>query len=272
MPAQVVKTDGTIVSMTAQDQLNLASQKLLEISEPAPAIAAVANAEGESPVIAPNTWVDIKGVNLAPVGFDRTWGGPDFVNNKMPTALSGVSATVNGKSAFVYYVSPTQVNILTPPDAMSGPVQVQVTAYGQTSASFTAQAQALSPSFFVFTGGRYVAATHANGSYLGPASLYPGSTTPAKPGETVVLYANGFGPVSNPIVSGSAVQSRNLSPLPLVKIGGIAATVTFAGLVAPGEFQFNVVMPANTPAGDQPITATYNGLVTQSGTLITVQP
>jgi uncharacterized protein (TIGR03437 family) len=271
-PAQVVQTGGAIESVTAQDQLNLASQKLLEISEPAPAIAAVANAEGESPVIAPNTWVDIKGVNLAPVGFDRTWGGPDFVNNKMPTALSGVSATVNGKSAFVYYVSPTQVNILTPPDAMSGPVQVQVTAYGQTSASFTAQAQALSPSFFVFTGGRYVAATHANGSYLGPASLYPGSTTPAKPGETVVLYANGFGPVSNPIVSGSAVQSGNLSPLPLVKIGGIAATVTFAGLVAPGEFQFNVVMPANTPAGDQPITATYNGLVTQSGTLITVQP
>jgi hypothetical protein len=55
--------------MTAQDLLNLASQKLLEMSEPAPAITSAANAEGESPVIAPNTWVDIKGLNLAPVGF-----------------------------------------------------------------------------------------------------------------------------------------------------------------------------------------------------------
>jgi uncharacterized protein (TIGR03437 family) len=271
LPAQVVKTDGTIVAMTAQDQLNLASQRLREISQPAPAITTVANAEGENPIIAPNTWVEIKGSNLAPAEFDRTWGSPDFVNKEMPTALSGVSSTVNGKSAFVYYMSPTQVNILTPPDAMSGLVQVQVTTNGQTTASFTAQAQALSPSFFVFTGGRYVAATHADGSYLGPASLYPGSTTPAKPGETVVLYANGFGPPSNPVVSGSVVQSGSLSPLPVVNIGGVAAKVTFAGLVLPGEFQFNVVVPPNTPAGDQLITATYNGLVTQSGTLITIQ-
>ncbi len=61
-----------------------------------------------------------------------------------------------------------------------------------------------------------------------------------------------------------------LSPLPVVKIGGVTATVTFAGLAAPGEFQFNVVVPANTP-GDQPVTATYNGLTTPAGTLITIQ-
>lgn len=123
----------------------------------------------------------------------------------------------------------------------------------------------------MFNGGPYVAATHANGSLLGPASLYPGSTTPAKPGETIVLYANGFGPVSNPVVSGSALQSGTLSPFPVVKIGGVTATVTFAGLVLPGEFQFNVVAPASLADGDQPITAAYNGLTTQPGTLITIQ-
>jgi uncharacterized protein (TIGR03437 family) len=216
--------------------------------------------------------VEVKGSNLAPVGFDRIWGSSDFVGNQMPTALSGVSATVNGKNAFVYYISPTQVNILAPPDPMSGPVQVQVTTNGASTASFTAQAQALSPSFFVFNGGPYIAATHANGSYLGPASLYPGSTTPAKPGETIVLYANGFGPTSTLVVSGSASQSGTLSPLPVIKIGGVAATVTFAGLVLPGEFQFNVVVPPSLADGDQPITAAYNGLTTQPGTLITVQP
>jgi uncharacterized protein (TIGR03437 family) len=42
-------------------------------------------------------------------------------------------------------------------------------------------------------------------------------------------------------------------------------------LVAPGEFLFNVVVPATLADGDQPITATYNGLTTQPGTLITVQ-
>ena len=34
-PAQVVETGGASVSMSAQDLLNLASQKLLEIGEPA---------------------------------------------------------------------------------------------------------------------------------------------------------------------------------------------------------------------------------------------
>jgi uncharacterized protein (TIGR03437 family) len=235
-----------------------------------PEIAEVANAEGESPVIAPNTWVEIKGVNLAPSGDARTWQVSDFVGNQMPTQLDHVSATVNGKSAYVYYISPTQVNILTPPDAISGSVQVVVTNNGANTASFTAQAQAFSPSFFVFNGGPYVAATHANGSLLGPATLYPGSTTPAKPGEIVVLYANGFGTTSAPVVSGSVSQSGTLSPLPAITIGGVAATVQFAGLVAPGEFQFNVVAPASLANGDQPITATYNGLSTQTGTLITV--
>jgi uncharacterized protein (TIGR03437 family) len=236
-----------------------------------PAINLVANAEGESPTIAPNTWAEIKGLNLAPANDSRIWRSSDFVGGKLPSQLDGVSVTVNGKAAYVYYISPSQVNILTPPDAMSGPVQVQVANGGTVSAAFTAQARAESPSFFVFNGGPYVAATHADGSLLGPVSLYPGSTTPARPGETVVLYANGFGPTSTPIVSGSLSQSGALSPLPVIEIGGAAATVQFAGLVSPGEFQFNVVVPPNTPDGDQSVTGSYNGLTTQVGTSIAVQ-
>jgi uncharacterized protein (TIGR03437 family) len=114
-------------------------------------------------------------------------------------------------------------------------------------------------------------ATRVNGSYIGPTSLYPGSTTPAKPGETVVIYANGFGVTSAAVVSGAETQSGTLSPLPSITIGGAASTVQFAGLnVTPGEFQFNVVVPLSLANEDQPITATYNGLSTQAGTLITV--
>src|SRR5258708_40333688 len=111
------------------------------------------------------------------------------------------------------------------------------------------QAEAIWPAVFVLNGGAYAAATHANGSYFGPATLYPGSTTPAKPGETIVLYANGFGPVSNTVVSGSAVQSGTLLPAPVIKIGGIAATVTFAGLVSPGEFQSTSWCRCHSPTG-----------------------
>jgi uncharacterized protein (TIGR03437 family) len=238
-----------------------------------PFIAEVANAEGESPTIAPNTWVEIKGVNLAPVGDTRIWQASDFVKSQMPTQLDGVSATVNGKAAYVYYISPTQVNILTPPDAMTGAVQVVVNNKGSTTAAYTAQAQPVSPSFFVINGGPYVLAQHgADYSLVGLASLYPGYTTPAKPGETVVLYANGFGPVSPAVVSGTSGQTGTLAPLPAVTIGGITATVTFAGINgAPGLFQFNVVVPASVANGDQPIATTYNGVTSQPGTLITIQ-
>jgi uncharacterized protein (TIGR03437 family) len=236
-----------------------------------PMISEIANAEGESPVIAPNTWVEIKGANLSPFGDSRTWQTSDFVKTQMPTNLDGVSATVNGVAAYIYYISPTQINILTPPNALSGPVQVVVNNNGQT-ASATAQTAAISPSFFVFNDGQHVAAEHLNGSLLGPTSLsapgYP--FTPANPGETVVIFANGFETTSVPIVAGSSSQSGTLSPLPVVKIGGVPATVIYAGLVSPGLYQFNVTVASNTPGGDEPIVATYNGVSTQSGALLSL--
>ena len=237
---------------------------------PAPTIASV-GAAGGGGALAPNTWVEIKGSNLAPARVSRMWQGSDFVNNQLPRQLDGVSVSVNNRSAYVYYVSPSQVNVLTPPDAMSGPVPVQVTVNGAASPPFTAQSQTLSPSLLTFSGVPYVAATHADGAYLGPASLYPGSTAPARPGETVVLYGNGFGQTSTPVVGGSMVQSGTLPTLPAVQIGGYPATVHFAGLVLPGLFQFNVVVPPDAADGDHPISASYGGLSTQPGTLLTVR-
>jgi len=191
----------------------------------APRITLVANAEGENAVIAPNTWVEVKGASLSKPGDSRIWQTSDFAKNQLPTNLDRVSVTVNGESAYVYYISPTQVNILTPPDSMTGSVAVVVTNNGAISAPYLVQAQVTSPSFFLFNGGPYVAATHVSGGLLGPASLYPGSTTPAAPGETVVLYANGFGQTSTPVVSGAETQSGTLSPLPTISFGGFAATV-----------------------------------------------
>jgi uncharacterized protein (TIGR03437 family) len=235
-----------------------------------PVVAGAVNAESGSTTIAPNTWVEIAGSNLAPAGDSRVWQASDFVDGKMPAALDGVGVTVNGKPAYIYYISPTQVNILTPPDVLPAWVTIQLTNVGAASAPVTVPAGSLSPAFFVFNGGPYVAAQHANYSLLGPAGLYPGSTTPAKPGETVLLYANGFGATNVTVAGGSSVQSGTLSPLPVVEIGGINAAVAFAGLVAPGEYQFNVVVPASLADGDQPLTASYGGASTQNGTLLAV--
>jgi len=243
-----------------------------------PAITKVANAEGESLTIAPNTWVEVKGTNLAPTGVSSPacapgycWQTSDFVNNQLPTTLQGVTVTLNGEKASVYYISPSQINILTPPDLKTGSVTVQVTNAGTASASFTVQAQTYSESFFVFNGGNYVVATHLNYGLIGPTTLFPGLSTPAQPGETIIIYANGFGSTTVPVVSGSETQSGILPAMPTIQIGSAAATVTYAALISPGLYQFNVVLPTSVVAGDNTIQASYNGQPTQAGTLITIQ-
>jgi uncharacterized protein (TIGR03437 family) len=236
----------------------------------APRITSVATSAGGSPAVAQNTWIQISGTNLAP--DTRSWQSSDFVNGQMPTQLDGVSATVNGRPAFVEYISSKQVNVLTPIDGAQGNVQVQVSNAAGASASVSVPMQTYEPGFFVFNGGPYVAATHLDGSYVGPATLYPGSSTPARPGETVVLYASGFGQASPPVVNGTAAQSGPLPSLPAVTINGVFATLQFAGIISPGLYQFNVAIPNSVPAGDNGIAATYGGLLSQSGVLISIQP
>ena len=242
----------------------------MPLTTPTPAVTLVANAEGGVATISPNSWVEIKGSNLAPSGDTRIWQSPDFVNNQMPTSLDGVSATVNGVPAYVYYISPTQVNILTPPNAISGSVPVEVTENGVVSASFMVQAQAESPSFFVFGGGPYIAATHATevtSVHQSVSRFY--HPRPARRDDSDVRQR-----LRTHVDTGGErveTQSGTLSPMPVITIGGVTATVTFAGLITPGEFQFNVVVPPSLANGDQPTMAMYNGLTTQGGTLITVQ-
>jgi uncharacterized protein (TIGR03437 family) len=232
-----------------------------------PAIAAVVNAFGAGQTISPNSWVTITGTKLAP--DERTWQGSDFLDQRMPTSLDGVSVTMNGESAYLYYISSSQLNILTPPDLESGDVQVLVSNNGTVSAPYTVHIQQYSPSFFTFDG-VHVTATHADGSLIGPTTLYPGLSTPAKPNETIVLYANGFGPTLNPVTNSAETQSGNLPSLPTVTIAGIAASVQFAGLVSPGTYQFNVVVPASAPTGVDSLSARYASLTTQAGVELAV--
>lgn len=235
----------------------------------APVITSVVSATGDVSTIAQNAWIQIFGANLAP--DMRIWGGSDFVNGQMPTALDGVSVTVNGKPAFVYYISSGQVNVLAPLDTTTGSVLVQLTNGKNSTAPVPVQAQSYAPGFFEFGSGPYVAAVHADGSLVGPTTLYPGSSTPAKPGEVIEVFGTGFGQTSPPIVNGAATQSGVLTPTPTITIGGVTATVQFAGVVAPGEYQFNVVVPATLGNGNAAIQATFNGQTTQPNAQIAIQ-
>src|ERR1022692_2690898 len=96
---------------------------------------------------------------------------------------------------------------------------------------------------------------------------------PAKPGDTILLFGTGFGPTNPPMPADQLFQSAApLSDPSLlsVQIGGVAAAVQFAGLVGPGLYQLNVVVP-DLPDGDQAVSASIGGSATQSNAFITTQ-
>jgi uncharacterized protein (TIGR03437 family) len=237
---------------------------------PAVTVTAVVNAGSYQPGIASGAWISIFGANLAQTTY--LWQASDIVNGALPTVLQGVSVTVNGLPAYVDYVSPTQINALVPDDDTLGPVPVQVTAAGEVSNALTVQKSLLAPAFLTFDG-THVAALHADYSLIGAPSLLPGAvTTPAQPGEIILLYGVGFGPANPPQPSGQQVATA--APLPSavqVTIGGQTANVAFAGLVESGLYQFNVTVPGGLPSGDAAVVASIGSVFTQTGVLLTVQ-
>jgi len=241
-----------------------------------PTITSVVNGASLQPGFSQNSWISIAGKGLG-ASSSRTWQNSDFQSNRLlPTSLDGASVTVNNKPAFVQFVSPTQVVALTPVDASLGPVSVQVSYNGASSDAASATMQQFTPAFFILnndsTGAKYIAARHADGKLVGPASLFPGASTPAKPGEVICLFGTGFGPTSPAIANGQLVTGAPaLANAVTVRIGGVTVTPSFAALSAAGLYQINVQIPSSTAAGDVPVVATIGGVSSPSA-FITVQP
>lgn len=227
-----------------------------------PAITSVVNAASFQGPISPGSWVTITGTNLA--NSTRSWGASDIVNGALPTALDGVSATVNGNAAYVSYISPTRLNVLVPADSTTGSVNVQVTNNGATSAPATADLESTSPAFFMWAGKNAVA-TRPDFSLVGPAGLFPGVTTvPAKPGDVLILWGTGFGPTNPAAPVGQETpfdQIYSVTNIPSVQIGGTAAQVIGAALSpgAAGLYQIVVQVPQSMSAGDQPVIVQNQG-------------
>jgi hypothetical protein len=130
---QVSNALGTVTSEDAT--LSIDTPPLI-----APWITAVEIEDTGAPTIAPNSVVAIKGAGLSPFGDARTWTSSDSVAGTMPNALDGVSVTMNGEPAHVYYISPVRISVLAPPGLAAGPVQVVVSCAGRQSAPYAVQA------------------------------------------------------------------------------------------------------------------------------------
>jgi uncharacterized protein (TIGR03437 family) len=239
-------------------------------TQPAPAITSVTNAASFQPGGASATWLAITGTNLSAVTY--SWQSSDFVSGALPTTLQGVSVTINGMAAYISYISPTQINVLAPDDSATGSAAVQVTTAGQASNSVNLERSQFSPAFFTIGNGKYLAALHLDYTLVGSANLLAGVTSsPAKAGETILVYGTGFGPTNPALPTGQSIATPEpLASTAQVTIGGMTAAVSYAGLVSPGLYQFNVTVP-NLPSGDAAVVATIGSVSTQTGISVTVQ-
>jgi protocatechuate 3,4-dioxygenase beta subunit len=229
----------------------------------------VVNGAGFQPGVTPGAWLTIYGDHLSET--TRMWNAEtEILNGKLPTSLDGVSVTVNGTPAAVYFVSPAQINIQAPAD-VTGSAQVVVKYSAGASDPVTVNVSPILPGFFLFPG-YFVAAARADGSYVGPAGVIDGvSTTPAKPGETIVLYGTGFGPTSPNVIAGEVFQgAAALAAAPSIRIGSTYADLRFAGLTGAGLYQFNIVVP-DVPDGDHDVLGTIGGARTQPLARLRVQ-
>jgi uncharacterized protein (TIGR03437 family) len=258
-----------------------------------PVITEVTTAFGKAE-IAPNSWTVIKGNNLVPASTPATgvdWSNaPEFASGKMPTNLQNISVTVNGVPAYVYFfcsaaTNPScpvdQINILTPLDSSigdTGSAAIVVTNGSVSSAAFVVNEVAFAePSFLLFSTKGHVVGVHLDRSLLGPTSLYPGLSTPAKVGETVLVFAIGFGIPKGGATQGSATQAGAVQAGLQCSIGNKIVQGVPTNIISPGLAQLNLTIPAGAASGDNlifcaigPFPAGGNGH-TPSGNLITIE-
>src|SRR5579863_952726 len=238
-----------------------------------PAINAVVSlsAFGDLPTFASGSWLEVYGSNFASNTWQ--WQGTDFNGASAPTTLAGVTASINGIPAYVYYLSSGQIDILAPADPTLGSVPVVVNSCTQASDPFTAQKAALvpglvAPANFLANGKQYLVAQFiSDGTFVGNPSVVPGTSRPAKPGDMLVIYGVGFGEAddaSGPIAPGTVADVSSLKNPLTIEFGTTPAPMVYDGL-APGNvglYQFDITVP-NVPDGDTPINVTLNGVPLQ---------
>jgi adhesin/invasin len=235
-----------------------------------PTITAVENAASFNTAapVAPGSYISILGTGLCDCmngPFDETFTA------RLPLSLSFYPTTVSfdvpsagiSVPGHLSYASPTQINVQVPWElAGQKTAQMKVTidfTYGNV---FTVPIALYSPAFFEIAPGE-VAAEDLTYTVITPSH-------PAVHGQTVTLYVNGLGPVSNQPASGDpspgAANLAQTTSTPIVTFGTTQATPSFSGLTPgiAGLYQINVTVPSTLAPGNYPLTVTIGGVTSKA--------
>ena len=210
-------------------------------------IAGLVNNFSGGLMAAPGMMTGVYGSNMAPAGTSLTAPGLP-----LPLTLGGVSATVNGVTAPLYFVSPGQIDLQIPYETSAGTAVLAIDNNGQI-ATFAFQVAVTAP-----------------GLFPSAIDISTGLTTPsATLGQTLLLFMTGDGDVTPTLATGATpfpTSNPNNYPqprLPLtVTVGGVPAQVLFQAIPfrLAGATQINFTIPSGAPSGAQQVVVTVGGV------------
>jgi len=186
------------------------------------------NSATGQPRVAPGTLATLFGTNLTLGGTTSATGAP------LPATLGGTTVTIGDRPAPLLLVSPTQINLQLPFNLTPGPALLRVNNGLETSQPIAVQIDAAAPGL--------IRAANAAGATVD-------GNTPARRGDTLVLFATGLGAVLPPATAGAAAGSATVAGTVRVNLNGVELTPAFAGLAPDtiGLYQVNVPIPAFLP-------------------------
>jgi uncharacterized protein (TIGR03437 family) len=208
---------------------------------------------------------------------DQLSFGPLTVGPAPPlaTQVGGAKVLVNGVEAPMYYSSYGQLAFQMPYETPLGSADVQVVRDDVAGNKVSVDVVARAPRLLLIGVGNYGAIVNQDGTIPMPLGAFPGvPTRPARPGETLTIYAIGLGPTDPSPATGRAAPSSE--PLARVVgaasinfgggIGGMQVVPFYAGLTPTyaGLYQLNATIPTNVPKGIVNLSLAFSDAVSNS--------
>ena len=222
--------------------------------------------------LAPGSLATVFGIGLA-TSTEVAQGFP------LPTDLGGGSMSFNGSvRAPQIFARPGQRNFQVPweLDGLAH-ARLAVTVGGEISPAVVVPLARISPGVFVINYSGQAAALIASsgGVVAGPAGSFTGAR-PARPGDTLEVFATGLGPVTNPPATGAAALadpvSTTIEPVS-ARVGGQPMRVVFSGLASSfaGLYRIKLELVGEVPSGDAVPLVIQVGGIDSNTTFIAVQ-
>jgi uncharacterized protein (TIGR03437 family) len=230
---------------------------------PVPTISAVQDAASNTPNIAQGSIFIVKGTNLSASGYTPFAPPRPTVSSGVKVTFTPVGGTTGTDVYLVYLYNQSGVNQIAgilPSTVAVGSYNVTATNGTAVSAPFSTQVVASKAGLITqdSTGTGLASVENyivSSGGYdlnrLTTGVLGPWNISPAKPGQVVVAYGTGLGPLAagDNSTSGAYFDFSKTMNIQAI-VGGVSIPVSYAGRAGyPGEDQINFTLPANVPTG-----------------------